>query len=59
MFEAQEEEQNGGYNLSGDSLQRCWPTGQLHQHAQADDAHLTVVEPGGVGGGQTLRVRDI
>lgn len=47
MFETQEEEQDGGDDLGGDSLKRCWPTGQLHHHTQANDAHLTVMEPRG------------
>lgn len=46
MFEAQEQEQDGGDDLGGDSLQHCRPAGQLHQHAQANDTHLTVMEPG-------------
>lgn len=44
VSESQEQEQDGGDDLAGDALQHDGPTGQLHQDAQADDAHLTVVK---------------
>lgn len=46
VFEAQEQQQDRGDELSGHCLQIRGPSGQLHQDAQADDAHLTVVESG-------------
>lgn len=45
MFEAKEDEQDGGDDLGGDSIEHRRPAGQLHQHTQANDAHPTVVEP--------------
>lgn len=44
VFESQEEKQDGGNDLAGDALQHGRPTGQLHQDAQANDAHLTVMK---------------
>lgn len=44
VFESQEEEQDGRDDLTGNALQHGRPTGQLHQDAQADYAHLAVVK---------------